>query len=135
MLEKALAKVIGSYEAIEGGKPYQAFFFLTGFPSDVIYHDSIESGDLWENIIQGAKANMPMVASVNSTQMGLRKEIKDAGLADHHAYTLLDTKIVIKDGKKHRLVLIRNPYGTRSKREWEGKWSDSSAELTNEMQE
>ncbi len=38
LIEKAYAKVLGSYEAVEGGKPYQAFLFLTGFPSDSIMH-------------------------------------------------------------------------------------------------
>ena len=36
IIEKAFAKVLGSYEAIEGGKAYQAFMLLTGFPSDCI---------------------------------------------------------------------------------------------------
>ena len=38
ILEKAMAKVYGSYERFEGGKPYMAFLFLTGCPSNVIYH-------------------------------------------------------------------------------------------------
>ena len=38
IMEKAFAKVFGSYEVCEGGKPYQAFLMLTGFPSEVLYH-------------------------------------------------------------------------------------------------
>jgi calpain-15 len=36
LLEKALAKVFGSYEAIESSKPNQALLMLSGFPCDVL---------------------------------------------------------------------------------------------------
>ena len=41
LLEKAFAKVFGSYEAIEAGKPYQALSMLTGFPSDILLNRKI----------------------------------------------------------------------------------------------
>ena len=50
ILEKAYAKVFGSYEVVEGGKPYQAMLNLTGFPSDILYHDEIEEDSLWRLI-------------------------------------------------------------------------------------
>lgn len=50
LLEKAYAKVLGSYEAVEGGKAYQAFFVLTGFPSDCLTHNEYEVNDLWDLI-------------------------------------------------------------------------------------
>ena len=46
--------MFGSYEIIEGGKPYQAFCNLTGFPSDVLYHDEISGDALWKMIYKGA---------------------------------------------------------------------------------
>ena len=50
ILEKAYAKVFGSYEIVEGGKPYQAFTNLTGFPCENLYHDEIEEESLWKMI-------------------------------------------------------------------------------------
>jgi hypothetical protein len=41
-MEKAYAKAFGSYEVTEGGKPYQAFGNLTGFPCDVVYHNEMD---------------------------------------------------------------------------------------------
>lgn len=31
-----------------------------------------------------------------------------------------------RSGSHVKLVKVRNPYGTESKREWEGDWSDNS---------
>ena len=95
VLEKAYAKVFGSYEAIEGGKPYQAFYTLTGFPSDCVYHKGVDQDSLWERIREAAAKDLPMVASVNSVVLNQASEIKANGLADHHAYTLLTARTII----------------------------------------
>ena len=50
ILEKAYAKVFGSYEVVEGGKPYQALNNLTGFPSHVLYHEELEAEIIWKAI-------------------------------------------------------------------------------------
>ena len=42
--------MFGSYEIIEGGKPYQAMLNLTGFPSDILHHNEIEPDSLWRLI-------------------------------------------------------------------------------------
>ena len=53
------------------------------------------------------------------------EKVSHNGLVPGHAYSVL--KAVEKNGK--RFVLIRNPWG---KTEWNGKWSDGSAEWTPE---
>ena len=50
ILEKAYAKVFGSYEVTEGGKPYQALCNLTGFPSEILYHNELEEDAVWKLI-------------------------------------------------------------------------------------
>lgn len=66
-----MAKVYGSYEAMEGGKPYQAFTMLTGFPTDIIWHTNPDSiKHLWPNMLEATTNKWPMVASVNSTVLG-----------------------------------------------------------------
>jgi hypothetical protein len=48
--------------------------------------------------------------------------MKNAGLVDAHAYSLLSTHIItLKNGSTERLLQIRNPWGAK---EWNGKWSD-----------
>ena len=45
LLEKAFAKVFGSYCAIEGGDPQEAMLYLTGAPSDIIFHSEDDRSD------------------------------------------------------------------------------------------
>ena len=53
------------------------------------------------------------------------KDMNEHGLVDGHAYSLIGAReIKDKDGKVHRICLVRNPWG---KKEWTGDWSDSSA--------
>jgi len=48
--------------------------------------------------------------------------MKNAGLVDMHAYSLIGTNIVtLKNGKEERLLQIRNPW---ARFEWNGKWND-----------
>jgi hypothetical protein len=56
-----------------------------------------------------------------------KEEVKQSGLTNAHAYTLLDAKIL---NEKTRLVKIRNPYGDDSGVEWKGTYSDQSKEMT-----
>ena len=130
LLEKAYAKIFGSYEIVEGGKPYQALMNLTGFPSDILYHNEISGDSLWKLIQKGARRDQPMIASVNSIVLNETRYIKAKGLADHHAYTVLTALTVMnEDEEPIRLIKIRNPYGTRGKREWQIEWKDTSEAL------
>jgi hypothetical protein len=55
VIEKAVAKSLGSYEMMEGGKPYQAFNWLTGFPSHCLFHKSVTKQELWDYLIDAVK--------------------------------------------------------------------------------
>ena len=60
-----------------------------------------------------------MVASINSVSLGQSETIKTKGLADHHTYTVLHALTVFDENDQFlRIVKIRNPYGSRAKREW-----------------
>lgn len=53
--------------------------------------------------------------------------MKNIGLIDAHAYSLLAAKVVDDNGRNVRLVKVRNPWG---KREWKGDWSDGDKKWT-----
>ncbi len=59
--------------------------------------------------------------------------MKNVGLIDAHAYSLIET---IEDtdpkGNKIRLLHIRNPWGFK---EWTGDWSDKSTKWTPELRQ
>lgn len=74
IIEKAYAKVLGCYEAIEGGKAYQAFMLLTGFPSDCLGHEQYSIDDLWSLILPAMKINAPATCAVNNLMNGMTKE-------------------------------------------------------------
>jgi calpain-15 len=57
--------------------------------------------------------------------------MKNVGLVDAHAYSLIGTFDEVDDkGKKVRLLQIRNPWGFK---EWQGDWSDKSTKWTPEL--
>ena len=53
------------------------------------------------------------------------------GIVSSHAYAILDTQVVIRDGEE-RIIQMRNPWGTG---EWKGDWSDKSSKWTPELKQ
>jgi calpain-15 len=127
-LEKAWAKIYGSYQRIEAGLTGEALPFLTGAPSGTYMHDRFywNPDKLWELIENADKKGFVMttsVASSNSEKLN-SSEAKGAGLVDAHAYSLIAAvEIELGMMQKQKLLMIRNPWGFK---EWNGKWGDSS---------
>ena len=66
ILEKAWAKVYGSYQRIEAGLTSEAMYPLTGCPSKYFMHNSIEPSRLWNYIKRSDKEGFVMCASIVS---------------------------------------------------------------------
>lgn len=123
LLEKAWAKTYVSYDNIEAGLTREALHDLTGAPTKTIWTDQPE---LWENILKGEKRNWIMTAGSNDSESG-SEDVAANGIVAGHAYSLL-AGYEFKDprtGSNVRLVKLRNPWGDV---EWNGKWSDRSAD-------
>ena len=129
ILEKAFAKVFGSYQRIESGNTSEALYPLTGCPTKFFLHRSIEPSQLWSYINRSNEAGYVMatalVSKANEQKNSSPGDVKAEGLIDNHAYSLLSTKIVTdyKTNEEVKLLQLRNPYGFR---EWKGDWSDQS---------
>ena len=86
----------------------------------------------WRQIEAADKKNYAMCCSVFSA-MDKDVEntaIKDAGLVDEHAYTLIGAKTIYlneRGSETEKLIKIRNPYG---RVEWKGDWGDKSPKWT-----
>lgn len=125
LLEKAYAKLHGSYAALNAGSPSSAFIDLTGLPSfkfeiseTEMQETHVNKDDLWDKIKQYDSENALISLSTpkNST----------TGLVGDHAYTVLSAKEVMNN----RLLWIRNPWGSF---EWSGDWSTNSALWTDDI--
>ena len=69
ILEKAWAKVYGSYQRIEGGNIGEALPALTGAPTDMIMHEDIKNPDhLWRDIKKADERQYVIATSVSSDQ-------------------------------------------------------------------
>ncbi|XP_022729424.1 calpain-type cysteine protease DEK1 isoform X2 [Durio zibethinus] len=130
ILEKAYAKLHGSYEALEGGLVQDALVDLTGGAGEEIDMRSpqaqidLASGRLWSQLLRFKQEGFLLGAGSPS---GSDVHVSSSGIVQGHAYSLLQVKEV--DG--HKLVQIRNPWANEV--EWNGPWSDSSLEWTDRM--
>ncbi|PHT29279.1 hypothetical protein CQW23_31151 [Capsicum baccatum] len=130
LLEKAYAKLHGSYEALEGGLVQDALVDLTGGAGEEIDMRSAEaqidlaSGRLWSQLLRFKQEGFLLGAGSPS---GSDVHISSSGIVQGHAYSILQVREV--DG--HKLVQIRNPWANEV--EWNGPWSDPSPEWTDRM--
>jgi hypothetical protein len=97
---------------------------LTGAYVDYIFHNQVHNKDmLWKRIYNADQHEYVLATAASSKNTGKEKsDLKDAGIIDAHAYSLIDTYPIITDDKrKVNLIKIRNPWGSD---EWNGDWSD-----------
>ncbi|KAM8915941.1 calpain-1 catalytic subunit-like isoform 1-T2 [Spinachia spinachia] len=122
LLEKAYAKVCGSYSDMNSGTPAEALVDFTGG-----VHMSIElqdpPRDLWDLMFRAGQSKCLMGCG---TPQGDTAEniVLPNGLVQGHAYAVTGVKQMMSNGKPVRLVRLWNPWGTR---EWKGAWSDGSS--------
>uniref|UniRef100_A0A4W4H8N2 Calpain catalytic domain-containing protein n=1 Tax=Electrophorus electricus TaxID=8005 RepID=A0A4W4H8N2_ELEEL len=112
LLEKAYAKVCGSYEDMHTGSVSEALMDFTGGVHMTVQLSSSLTG-LWDLIGRAAKFNSLMGC-------GTPGQTLPNGLVEGHAYTVTGVR---SQGKPIQLVRLFNPWGDT---EWTGDWSDRS---------
>ncbi|KAJ7414591.1 Calpain-14 [Willisornis vidua] len=118
LLEKAYAKLYGSYEDLQIGQVSEALVDFTGGVNTRIKLAEAPP-DLWDILTRATYSRSLMGCQTHS---GTTKILKN-GLVAGHAYTVTGIrKVTCKYGPEN-LVRLRNPWG---KIEWKGDWSDSS---------
>ena len=150
LLEKAFAKVYGSYESLISGFADVAMRDLTGgAPQRVRFTQpkssssnssatagaaSCDVGALWQTIKRWTTEGSPVGCAFSTAGMGSadaaaaasRLSPSHCGILFAHAYGL--EKVAEVAGR--RLLRLRNPWG---RGEWSGAWSDEASEWTPEL--
>uniref|UniRef100_A0A8C1G7X8 Zgc:136872 n=1 Tax=Cyprinus carpio TaxID=7962 RepID=A0A8C1G7X8_CYPCA len=123
LLEKAYAKVCGSYADMDAGSISEALMDFTGGPHMNIKL-SQDSGKLWDAMRRAGQSESLMGCGTPGGQAGLlQNNVLPNGLVEMHAYTVTGVTEVVCKGRPVKLVRIFNPWGHG---EWNRDWSDGS---------
>ena len=130
MVEKAYAKLHGTYNALSGGHVGDALVDLTGGSAQTIVltddpvAEMVSKGRLWPRIQR--YLDYYYVITCEKTVSSGMEDIKDGevdlvtGLKQSRAYSILCAKEI----GALRFIKIRNPWGEDAA--WRGEWSDGS---------
>ncbi|CAH8843229.1 unnamed protein product [Trichobilharzia szidati] len=129
LLEKAYAKLCGSYEALKGGTTSEALEDFTGGIAEMFDLKKDTRPDLLSLMLKSQELCSLMACSIQADPNQFEAKLPN-GLIMGHAYSvtsvkMLDISLPDKSGKIP-LVRVRNPWGDES--EWKGAWSDKSRE-------
>uniref|UniRef100_A0A8D3E892 Calpain 9 n=1 Tax=Scophthalmus maximus TaxID=52904 RepID=A0A8D3E892_SCOMX len=124
LLEKAYAKLHGSYESLKGGSTMEAMEDFTGGVGEV-YETKTPPGNLFAIMKKALDRGSMMGCSIDISSSAESEAKTTTGLVKGHAYSITGVEEVTVRGQKVQLVRVRNPWGQV---EWNGAWSDDSRE-------
>ncbi|KAM9341659.1 calpain-1 catalytic subunit-like [Symphorus nematophorus] len=121
LLEKAYAKVCGSYSDMSAGTPAEALVDFTG-GVHVCVQLSDPPHNLWELMCRAGQSKSLMGCGTPQGKTAANTVLPN-GLVQGHAYTVTGVKQTMSRGQVVNLVRLWNPWGQG---EWNGDWSDQS---------
>ncbi|XP_008300558.1 calpain-3b isoform X2 [Stegastes partitus] len=126
LLEKAYAKLHGSYEALKGGNTLEAMEDFTGGVTE-FFELSEAPKELYTIMRKALERGSLMGCSIDVFSASEMESRTEQGLVRGHAYSIIgleECDEVSKD-TKIRLIRLRNPWGFVL---WKGPWSANSNE-------
>ena len=128
LIEKAWAKLHGTFVRTEGNLPCFAYSHLTGVPSSNTSHESVKNKDkFFQELIAANSLNNILIASSGDKKSEKKFE---QGIANGVSFYLLEIYEFNHEGEQVRICKMRNPW---NKFEWKGEWSDDSLKWTSEL--
>nr|CAD2204512.1 unnamed protein product [Meloidogyne enterolobii] len=124
LLEKAYAKLHGSYEALKGGTTSEALEDMTGGLTE-FYDLQERTENLMQMMVRGFEMGSLFGCSIEADPHVWEAKLPN-GLVKGHAYSITGMRIVSTTYGNVPLLRIRNPWG--NEQEWNGPWSDNSKE-------
>ncbi|XP_061890497.1 calpain-3-like [Entelurus aequoreus] len=126
LLEKAYAKLNGSYEALRGGNTLEAMEDFTGGVTE-FFELSEAPTELYHIMRKALQRGSLMGCSIDVTSASEMESRTELGLIRGHAYSIIaleECDEAAKD-RRMRLIRLRNPWGQVL---WKGPWSPKSKE-------
>ncbi|KAM9362469.1 calpain-9 [Symphorus nematophorus] len=124
LLEKAYAKLHGSYESLKGGSTMEAMEDFTGGVGEN-YETKKAPDNLFSIMKKALDRGSMMGCSIDISSSAESEAKTSTGLVKGHAYSITGLEQVNYRGQTVKLIRIRNPWGQV---EWNGPWSDNSRE-------
>ncbi|CAF2630577.1 unnamed protein product [Rotaria sp. Silwood2] len=118
LIEKACAKLFGSYAALQGGDMREGLQLLTGVPCEYIDLDSskdtFDSNSIWTKLLTSCAAKLLIGTSSGGNGVS-SEEYAHVRIHKNHAFSILCANEF--GGAKNRFVLVRDPHSHSDYRE------------------
>ncbi|KAJ9599047.1 hypothetical protein L9F63_010504, partial [Diploptera punctata] len=124
LLEKAYAKLHGSYEALKGGSTCEAMEDCTGGVGEM-YELQQAPPNLFQIMVKAFQRTSLMGCSIEPEGYAVETQTKE-GLIMGHAYGITHVSTVETNSGSVQLIRMRNPWGDQY--EWKGAWSDRASQ-------
>ncbi|XP_072248498.1 calpain-12 [Leuresthes tenuis] len=128
LVEKAYAKLVGSYGSLKGGNISEGMEDFTGGIAYSLPVSSRTPQVLWRSLTAALSRGSLLSCFIQATSTFDIGKVTRDGLIKGHAYAITDTDKVKKASDEILLLRLRNPWGFV---EYRGPWSDKGKEWNN----